>query len=392
MKAVSLFAGIGGFDLALERAGVDVIASVEIDKHARKVLAKRFPKTHLLEDVQEVTGEHLFKLGFDSNGVIVGGFPCQDLSHAGKRAGLAGARSGLFWEICRLLDETKAKYFILENVPGLLSSNGGADMEAVIGALVERGYGVAYRVLDAQYFGVPQRRRRVFIVGSLGDSGREPAEILDLFESGAGYLTEGGTPGKSSSSAFVERSKRSDSTRSDIVGVVSEGSFGGFVENDVTTTLRASSGTNGGGSEALVIFKPHQEDGARVQGDVVNTLTSYMGTGGNNVPMVAAYSIREDAKANSFSATPTDTALALNALQPSTQSHHAQLFIAQEVPTQSFSNQTVRRLTPTECERLQGFPDGWTEGQADSHRYKQLGNAVAVPCVQWMIDRLVAIA
>ena len=419
MKAVSLFAGIGGFDLALERAGIDVVASVEIDKHARKVLANRFPKTHLLNDVQEVTGEHLFKLGFDSNGVIVGGFPCQDLSHAGKRAGLAGARSGLFWEICRLLDETKAKYFILENVPGLLSSNNGADMEAVIGALVERGYGVAYRVLDAQYFGVPQRRRRVFIVGCLGDSGRRPAEILDLFESGSRYLTESGVSRKSSASSVTERPQRSDSTRPDIVGVVSEGSFGGFIENDVTTTLRASSGTNGGGSEALVIFKPHQEDGARIQGNVVNTLTSYMGTGGNNVPMVAAYSIREDAKANTFSATPTDTALALNALQPSPQSHHAQLFIAQEMPTllrersgkpgggkgpllsenrsltlvpandqTLFSNQTVRRLTPTECERLQGFPDGWTEGQADSHRYKQLGNAVAVPCVQWIIDRL----
>lgn len=423
MKAVSLFAGIGGFDLALERAGAEVVASVEIDKHARKVLAKRFPKTHLLEDVQEVTGEHLFKLGFDSNGVIVGGFPCQDLSNAGKRAGLAGARSGLFWEICRLLDETKAKYFILENVPGLLSSNGGKDMEAVIGALVERGYGVAYRVLDAQYFGVPQRRRRVFIVGCLGDNGRGAAEILDLFEGGAGYLKEGGVPRKGTASASAERVERGSESRSDIVGVVSESSFGGFAENDVTTTLRASSGTNGGGSEALVIFKPHQEDGARIQGNVVNTLTSFMGTGGNNVPMVAAYSIREDATANSFSATPTDTALALNALQPSPQSHHAQLFIAQEMPTllrersgkpgggkgpllsedrsltiksgndmTLFSNQTVRRLTPTECERLQGFPDGWTEGQADSHRYKQLGNAVAVPCVQWMIDRLMAIA
>jgi DNA (cytosine-5)-methyltransferase 1 len=201
IKAVSLFAGVGGFDLALERAGIKVVASVEIDKHARSVLSKQFPNTHLLEDVKEVTGEHLFKLGFEPNGIIVGGFPCQDLSTAGKRAGIAGARSGLFWEICRLLDETQAKYFILENVAGLLSSNGGKDMGTVIGALVERGYGVAYRVLDAQFFGVPQRRKRIFIVGCLGDSGITSAKILDLFQGGGGYFEKSNTPRKNSSQA-----------------------------------------------------------------------------------------------------------------------------------------------------------------------------------------------
>jgi site-specific DNA-cytosine methylase len=96
---------------------------------------------------------------------------------------------------------------------------------------------------------------------------------------------------------------------------------------------------------------------------------------------MVAYSVREDAKANTFSATPTDTALALGALRPSPQSHHAQLFIAEK--------SSVRRLTPTECERLQGFPEGWTAGQADTHRYKQMGNAVAVPVVEWIIRNLV---
>lgn len=187
MTAVSLFAGIGGFDLALERNGVKVVASVEIDKHAQGVLRKQFPNSQILGDIQEVSGEQLISAGFTpQHGVIVGGFPCQDLSVAGKRAGLAGARSGLFWEICRLLDETKARYFILENVPGLLTSSGGRDMGVVIGALAERGYSIAWRVLDAQYFGVPQRRRRIFIVGCLGDDWRTPAEILDLAEGSAG--------------------------------------------------------------------------------------------------------------------------------------------------------------------------------------------------------------
>jgi len=189
--AVSLFAGVGGFDLALERAGIRVVASVEIDKKAQAILAKHFPNTKQFNDITEVTGEQLILAGFNpANGVITGGFPCQDLSVAGKRAGLAGKRSGLFWEICRLIDETRSETVILENVVGLLSSNNGRDMAVVIEALVERGYRVAWRVLDAQYFGVPQRRKRVFIVASLGNGGRAPEEILALAEGRAGYLAE----------------------------------------------------------------------------------------------------------------------------------------------------------------------------------------------------------
>jgi DNA (cytosine-5)-methyltransferase 1 len=195
--AVSLFAGVGGFDLALERAGVKVVASVEIDKKAQDVLRQRFPESTIFGDITGVTGEQLRAAGFEpTDGIITGGFPCQDLSVAGKRAGLDGARSGLFWEICRLLDETRSQEFILENVPGLLSSNNGRDMATVINALVERGYRIAWRVLDAQHFGVPQRRRRVFIVGSLGDNGRAPQEILAIAEGRAGYLAKSQQKGK----------------------------------------------------------------------------------------------------------------------------------------------------------------------------------------------------
>ena len=188
MNAVSLFAGVGGFDLALQRNGVEVVASVEIDKKAQEVLRRRFPNSTIFGDITEVTGEQLISAGFNpDNGIITGGFPCQDLSVAGKRAGLAGKRSGLFWEICRLLDETGAQNFILENVPGLLSSNNGRDMAAVLEALVKRGYRVGWRVLDAQYFGVPQRRRRVFIVGCAGDTRGTSSEILALSEGLSGH-------------------------------------------------------------------------------------------------------------------------------------------------------------------------------------------------------------
>jgi len=192
LTAVSLFAGVGGFDLAMQRNGIDVVATVEIDKNARGVLQHQFPKATHFEDVMKVSGSDLRTAGFvPDRGIITGGFPCQDLSVAGKRAGLAGQRSGLFWEIVRLVDELSPKYLVLENVPGLLSSNGGRDMGTVVGALSELGYGISWRVLDAQYFGVPQRRRRVFIVGCAGDRGDTSAEILAISEGLQGNLAEG---------------------------------------------------------------------------------------------------------------------------------------------------------------------------------------------------------
>jgi len=179
MTGVSLFAGIGGFDLAMQRQGVRVVASVEIDKNCNKVLAQHFPNTKQFNDITEVKGSDLIEAGFTPNrGIITGGFPCQDLSVAGKRAGLAGARSGLFWEAARIVEETQSNWFIIENVPGLLTSNSGADFGVVIGTMADLGYGVAWRVLDAQYFGVPQRRRRVFIVGQRDPDSTSAGEVL----------------------------------------------------------------------------------------------------------------------------------------------------------------------------------------------------------------------
>ena len=187
--------------------------------------------------------------------------------------------------------------------------------------------------------------------------------------------------------------------------------FETWLQGGVVPTLNVFD--NSGDTRATVlIFYGNRVGDIRMQGDVINTLQARMGTGGGNMPIVAfdtynqttseisqtikshsannenigavAYSIREDAKANTFSATETDTALAVQALQPSPQSHHAQIFLAEET--------MIRRLTPIECERLQGFPDGWTEGQAITHRYKQMGNAVAVPVVSWLVNRLMEVS
>ena len=187
--------------------------------------------------------------------------------------------------------------------------------------------------------------------------------------------------------------------------------FETWIAGGVCTTLNVMDNT-GDSRATVLIFYGNRVDDIRMQGDVINTLQARMGTGGGNMPIVAfdtynqttseisqtikshsannenigavAYSIREDAKANTFSATETDTALAVQALQPSPQSHHAQIFLAEET--------MIRRLTPMECERLQGFPDGWTEGQANTHRYKQMGNAVAVPVISWLVNRLMEVS
>ena len=209
LTGVSLFAGVGGFDLAMERNGIRVVAAVEIDKKARAVLARHFPETVLFNDVNEVTGDQLRAAGFvPERGVLTGGFPCQDLSVAGNRAGLSGARSGLFWQIIRLIRELEPRWVVLENVPGLLSSKRGRDMGVVIGALVDCGYGVTYRVLDAKHFGVPQRRRRVVIIASRRAGAPDvagPVQILLEPESVHRDLAKGEPPWSLAPGAAADR-------------------------------------------------------------------------------------------------------------------------------------------------------------------------------------------
>ena len=274
LTGVSLFAGVGGFDLAMQRQGVKVVASVEIDKKCQEVLAHRFPDSKIFDDVTTVKGSDLIAAGFTpSTGIITGGFPCQDLSVAGKRAGLAGERSGLFWEIARIVDETQTEYFVIENVPGLLSSNNGADFGVVLGTMADLGYSLGWRVLDAQHFGVPQRRRRVFIVGRRSTS-EGVAEIL--------FKSEGlrGNPASSKQArqgiATTTDASVALGSGKDIANcipaelyhhgtvvnqdannghvVVTSSSFGGYKEG--VGTLRANGGDLGGGSENLVV---HQE-------------------------------------------------------------------------------------------------------------------------------------
>jgi len=160
------------------------------------------------------------------------------------------------------------------------------------------------------------------------------------------------------------------------------GGKGPLLSKDISLTIATNNDQVLFTPGVLIIDGTRVDDVRVYEDDISQTVISRWGTGGGNVPAIA-YSIREDATANNFSATEIETARALQSLQPSVQSHHAQTFVADDAPPS-----VVRRLTPTECERLQGFPDGWTEDQADSHRYKQMGNAVTVNVISWIGARL----
>jgi len=172
-KVSSFFAGIGGFDLGLERSGMEVVFQCEINKFCQKVLKKHWPDTPLYSDINDLSGDEIP----DSN-VWCGGFPCQDLSLAnqGKRKGLKGERSGLFYKYAELIEKRKPSWVIIENVPGLLNSHDGKDFQILLETLDELGYGASWRIFDAKYFGTPQRRRRVYIIASFGDL--RSAEVL----------------------------------------------------------------------------------------------------------------------------------------------------------------------------------------------------------------------
>jgi len=163
MKMLDLFSGIGGFSLAAQWAGIETVQFVEIDPFCQRVLAKNFAGVPIHDDIKSFSGD-----GIPAVDIITGGFPCQDVSIAGKGAGLDGERTGLFWELLRVIEFHQPAWFALENVPGILSNDDGRTFAAVLSGLEECGYGVAWRTLDAQYFGVAGTRRRVFFVGSLG--------------------------------------------------------------------------------------------------------------------------------------------------------------------------------------------------------------------------------
>lgn len=235
MRVLSLFSGVGGFDMGLEAAGMTTVFQCEIDKHARAVLDHHWPDVPKWDDVTTLTGRHILE-HTDGVDVVAWGSPCQDLSLAGKRAGLSGERSGLFHQGVRIIKELRElsngrypTWSVWENVVGALSSNGGADFGEVLHEMDEAGACFSeWAVLDAQYFGVPQRRRRVFVLSCFDPATAAgcPDKILVVGESRRGDSSKG-KPAREDSAAEV----------ADSFGAGSELGSGQPIANTISASL-----------------------------------------------------------------------------------------------------------------------------------------------------------
>lgn len=400
MRYISVFSGVEAATVAWEPLGWDPVAFCEIDAFPSAVLAHRFPNVPNLGDITKVDWRK-YRGEID---IIVGGSPCQSFSIAGKREGLAG-ESGLMFEYIRAVREIMPRYFIWENVPGALSCEKGAAFGQLLSEMDALGYGLAWRVLDAQFFNVAQRRERVFLVGCIGDAERA-AEILFERESLC-WDSSSSREKRKSLAAAAERGAGSGSegcmTPWDVQSkriyseygcgpcLQSGTSEGKSIQPCVAYTLKIRSGCDGGGKGALAqedmsaalstsntqtLFQP---DTTQYGCDIAGTLTARYDSSpcadrGQNVICIAD----DNAKAA------TDENMC------------GSLKVGGSAPIVS-SDYIVRRLTPVECERLQGFPDGWTcidwkgKKAPDGKRYKALGNSMAVPVMRWIGDRIDAV-
>jgi DNA (cytosine-5)-methyltransferase 1 len=420
LKYLSLFSGIEAASVAWHPLGFEPIGFAEIEPFPSAVLKHRFPNTPNYGDITKWKEWNLTPGAAD---IVCAGSPCQSFSVAGLRQGMDDPRGNLALITLGLVEFLQPKWFIWENVPGVLTSNGGRDFAALLTALGDIGYGWSYRVLDAVHFGVPQRRRRVWLVATRHPRGWAAASAV-LFDEQS--LSWNPAKGISSRSRLARASKASidENGLHNTVGTICADSHpGGYSGQDAYTgrliptepvafrkSTRAQSTEH---PETWVDDGKANTLNVHDQGDIHTT---------HAVVDPQAFAIREDSKADTFHAKPVDTALCVNALQPSPQSQHAQNFVVQHcadvAPTVTQSGPpfsrtgnsrveaealvtcgtpAVRRLTVTEVTRLQGFPDGWTqipwkgkpaEECPDGPQYKAIGNSWAVPCARWIGERL----
>ena len=308
MRCFSMFSGIGGFDLALQNLGHEIVGACEIDPYARTIYERQFPGVQIHHDATTLLPESLPH--FD---LLCGGFPCQAFSVAGKRRGFDDTRGTLFFEIARIAKEKRPSILLLENVKGLLSHDQGKTFRTIIETLDEVGYDAEWQVINGKYF-LPQNRERIFIVGHLrGSSTRQIFPLGEIYQRDSNTQREALKEGKriqnQISGAIDANYHKGYGSRTMILAAIIEGQ-----ENSQTGRIYSSEGK-------------------------ARTMCAGNGGMGKNTGL---YQIEKK----------------------------------------------IRRLTPLECERLQGFPEGWTEGISDTQRYKCLGNAVMVPCVQHIASKL----
>lgn len=435
LRVVSLFTGAGGFDFGFEQAGFEIIGQcdlydpaaipslmeaheaemAEADDKKRKSIKKKWAElchyggeladyaARHWPDVKRINGVQDVKAKtFTNVDVLFGGFPCQGLSVAGRRRGLADQRSGLWFEFLRAITEIKPRWVVIENVPGLLSSNEKRDFATLLWGLRECGYLGSYRTLNSQFWGVPQRRRRVFIVGHLG----AVCGLEILFERGGGdrnYPACGETGAKDTGVSEggvgmgdreLVASIRTAQTGSNGWGIKTDGKTGTVDSTGcgVVGTPTARMGKNGGAAndsiEKLVVG-PITATSMGTQGGYNNQAEA-----GHAIPVVAAHETGQ----SHWNESEIGGTIRPNGSRP-TNIIAATLRSGGDGGFPSSRGEIgagmspglhagVRRLTPLECELLQGFPGNATAGHSDTTRYKMMGNAVTVTVARWIAGRL----
>lgn len=346
MRYISLFAGIGGFDLGLDRTGHQNVWTNEWLKKPASIYEFNFKRKADTRDITTITANDI-----PDADIIVGGFPCATFSVAGKRTGfsLEDTRGTLCFEMFRLAKDKRIPYILFENVKGLLNHDEGRTFEIILCALDEMGYDAQWELLDSQNFGVPQHRERIFLIANL--RGEPRPKVFPITEpNGEDVKKDRG-----------EQNKRQ-----------------GFFSN-ISPTLDAHY-YKGGASRQYVSqwrrghFRDYKSEG-------VPTLTANMGTGGHNVPFVVPV------------LTPDRKNKRQNGKRFKTDGEPSFSLTAQDRHG-IFNGKSIRKLTPLECERLQGLPDNWTKYYADgslvsdAERYERCGRTVTIPIIEEIGKRL----
>ena len=350
MRLLDLFSGIGGFHLGFERAGFefDYVGFAEVDKYASAVYKYNFPFSEELGDVRSIQSENLPKID-----IITFGSPCQDFSIASKRAGLNGTRSSLIWEAIRLITECKPRVFVWENVKGTFSSNNGADFWAIIQAFTNIGsYRLEWELLNTRWF-LPQNRERLYLVGYTGDRGGRSVFPI-------------GEPSQSNDHRNTK----------------------------VANTLQHP-GHSGGNYRGMTMIADYRNDeGLRVRKDSVSPTLATRKHSQTDISTMPPFVWKDTVQ-------PVLTPNRANKRQDGRRfkedGEDMFTLTQQDQHGVKINKTSIRRLTPVECMRLQGFPDDWNEfgvfdgkkvAISDTQRYKQAGNAVTVDVVQAVAEKI----
>lgn len=415
MRYGSVCSGIEAASVAWKPLGWRAAFLSEIEAFPRAVLAHHHPGAPLRGDFTEIqAGDH------EAIDVLVGGTPCQSFSIAGLRRGMADERGNLALEYLRLADRLRPKWLVWENVPGVLSSNGGRDFGAFLGGLVELGYGFAYRVLDAQYFGVAQRRRRVFVVGCAGDWRRAAAVLFE--------------PASLRGDPAPRREARAGSAIGTLGGTSPGGGWRFGADEAAawqliagTLTGRAGNASRQAGANSnIMAFGGNNQSGPIDVATALNACGTASGRQDFETETFIAHTLRaegfdasEDGTGRGTPLVPVAASLTAGGHGGRRREDDTNLVAFAHPPAEV--GMAVRRLTPRECERLQGFPDDYTlipmsrsvqraveadyaaymrrsypditdaeltRLAADGPRYKALGNSMAVPVMAWIGQRI----